>query len=524
MIQISNIKISLDDNKDEALRKQIEKQIRTADFNYKITKESIDARKKPIILVYQVHVETENEDLIISKNKNLSKIENSPKEKILKGSEIIDGRVAVVGIGPSGLFAALELARNGYKPVVFERGKDVDGRKKDVELFWSEGKLDTESNVQFGEGGAGTFSDGKLTTRIKDKRVHWVLEDLYNFGASEEITYVQKPHIGTDVLINIVKSIREEIVRLGGQVKFNSKVEDLIIEDGRIKGLIVNGEEFKSNAVIMAIGHSARDTFKALLDRDVEMTSKPFAVGFRIEHPQVMIDKSQYKELYDHPKLKSAEYHLTNQSTTGRSCYTFCMCPGGKVIASSSEENMIVVNGMSYNARDLENANSAILCGVSTADFGDDVLAGIEFQREIERKAFVMGGGNYNAPIQRVEDFLNRRDSKEIGSVKPSYQPGYSFGRLDLIYPEIITESIIESISQMGKKLAGFDLNDAIVTGVETRSSSPVRILRGEEYQSINTQGLYPAGEGAGYAGGIISAAVDGLKAAEYLIKKFSDK
>lgn len=524
MIQISNIKIGLDDDKDIAIKKQIEKQIRTSIFNYKITKESVDARKKPIILVYQVHVEVENEDVIINKNKNLIKVENLPKEKIPKGSEEIKGNVAIVGIGPSGLFAALELARNGYKPVVFERGKDVYSRKADVELFWKEGKLNSESNVQFGEGGAGTFSDGKLTTRIKDKRVHLVLEDLYNFGADEEITYAQKPHIGTDVLIDIVKNIREEIIRLGGDVRFNSKVEDIVVKDGKMAALFVNGEEFKSNAVIMAIGHSARDTFAKLYERKVEMTSKPFAVGFRIEHPQVMIDKSQYKELYDHPKLKSAEYHLTNQSSTGRSCYTFCMCPGGKVIASSSEEEMLVVNGMSYNARDLENANSAILCNVSTEDFGSDVLGGINFQREIEKKAFIMGGMNYNAPIQRVQDFINQRESKSIGKVKPSYEPGCLFGRLDLIYPEIITKSLIESIIQMGKKLDGFDLDDAILTGVETRSSSPVRILRDLDYQSVNVEGLYPSGEGAGYAGGIVSAAVDGLKAAECLIKKFSNK
>lgn len=523
MIQISNIKVGLDEDKNDIIKKNIIKKLKTENFEYKITRESIDARKKPIYFVYQVLVETKDKKFDIKKDKDISIVEEYKPLEIKKGTKMLEDRVAVVGLGPAGLFAALELARNGYSPVVFERGKAVDEREKDVTAFWETGLFDKDSNVQFGEGGAGTFSDGKLTTRIKDKRVNLILEDLHRFGASEEIVYAHKPHVGTDILIDVVKNIREEIISLGGEVRFESKVEDIIIEDGNLKALVVNGEHFKTNAAILAIGHSARDTFETLANNDVEMIQKPFAVGFRIEHPQVMIDKSQYKELYNHPKLKSAEYHLTHQSSNGRACYTFCMCPGGRVIASSSEEEMVVVNGMSYNARDLENANSAILCSVGETDFKEGILGGIEFQRQIEKQAFEMGGKNYFAPVQKVGDFINKRDTTSLGLVKPTYKPGYTFARLDKIYPEAITESISEAIVQMSRKLKEFDMDDAILTGVETRSSSPVRILRDEKCESVNVKGLYPSGEGAGYAGGIVSAAVDGLKTAQFVIAEFTN-
>lgn len=523
MIQISNIKVGLNEDKHDVIKKHISRKLRINNFEYKIIRESIDARKKPINFVYQVHVDTKEDLLNIKGDKDIAFIDKYIPEKIKFGDKALSNRVAVAGFGPAGLFAALELARNGYKPVVFERGKAVEFRKKDVDLFWEKGIFNKDSNVQFGEGGAGTFSDGKLTTRIKDKRVNLILEDLHRFGASEEILYSHKPHVGTDILIDVVKNIRNEIINLGGEVHFESKVEDLIIEDDELKGLIVNGKPFYTNAAILAVGHSARDTFAMLTKNKIKMEQKPFAVGFRIEHPQIVIDKSQYKELYDHPKLKSAEYHLTHQSSTGRSCYTFCMCPGGKVIASSSEPEMVVVNGMSYNARDLENANSAILCSVDKSDFSEGILGGIEFQRKIEKIAFELGGGDYFAPVQKVSDFINKRETVSLGSVKPSYMPGYRFARLDTIYPDIIIQSISEAIVSMGKKLKGFDMEDAILTGVETRSSSPVRILRTENGESLNLEGLYPTGEGAGYAGGIMSASVDGLKIAQLLMMKFAN-
>lgn len=522
MIQLSNIKIGLDEDRDLGIRKTIENTLKIKDFEFFIVKESIDARKNPIFFVYQVNVKTNLEKNLINKYPKLNIVTEEEPEKLTPGSRKLNSRPVVIGFGPSGLFAALELARYGYKPLVLERGKGVDERKLDVDDFWTKGVLNPESNVQFGEGGAGTFSDGKLTTRIKDKRVKSILKDLYKFGSPEEILFAHKPHVGTDILEKVVKNIRNEIISLGGEVRFNSKVDGFNTQNGEIKQVLVNGEYIDADGVILAIGHSSRDTFRALNKAGVEMESKPFAVGFRIEHPQVSIDKAQYKENYAHPKLKSAEYHLTNQTQKGRSCYTFCMCPGGRVIGSSSSKGELVVNGMSYNARDLENANSAILCAVSSLDYGEDLFSGVEFQEKIEKNAFELGGSDYFAPVQRIEDFLNKKETVSIGEVIPSYEPGYKFARLDRLYSEFITEAISESIINMGKKLKGFDLSDGILTGVETRSSSPVRILRDKTLESVNTQGLFPAGEGAGYAGGIVSAGVDGIKAAQGLIIKFS--
>ncbi len=428
----------------------------------------------------------------------------------------------VIGFGPAGIFCAYELAKYGYRPIVFEQGHDVDTRTFEVEKFWEKGILNPSSNVQFGEGGAGAFSDGKLTTRIKDPLAKQVIQTLYEFGGPEEITYANKPHIGTDILVDVVKNIRKEIIRLGGEIFFGKKLESFVLENGEIKSITINGKYYDANVVVLAIGHSSRETFRLLHKSGVALRKKPLAVGFRIEHPQILIDKAQYKENYDHPKLKASEYFLTHMPKTERGCYTFCMCPGGRVIASSSDFDQVVVNGMSYHARDLENANSAILCSVVPEDFEEHPLAVMEFQESIEKKAFELGGGDYFAPVQRVGDYLKRQETTEIGKVNPSYKPGYRFARLDQIYPEFVYESLSESIREMGNKLSGFDLEDAILTGVETRTSSPVRIVREDiTLESVNTKGLYPCGEGAGYAGGIVSAAVDGIKVAQQIIKKY---
>lgn len=527
MILISNLKIGIDDDM-EVLAHKIRKKLKLKDqqMSFKILRESVDARKKGRIdFVYQVMVDVKDENRIIQnlRDDNISLYQEPKLPEVIYGSKELSQRIAVIGSGPCGLFAAYMLALHGFRPLLIERGRDVDSRSEDVENFWKKGILNPASNVQFGEGGAGTFSDGKLTTRIKDVRVGLVLDILNKMGAPDDIIYAHRPHIGTDILRNIVKKIRNEIIALGGEVRFESKLEKIEERDGSISGIWIDGEHIDVQAVVLATGHSARDTYKMLDSSGVKLIQKPFAVGFRIEHPQKLINKAQYNENYNHPRLGSADYQLTYRSSMhDRSAYTFCMCPGGLVIGSSSAEKELVVNGMSFHARNLENANSALLVNVTSQDFEPGALGGIMFQKKYEALAYDLGGGGYRAPVQRVEDFMNSVKTSTIGSVRPSYTPGFTGADLSLVYPAEITKTLKEAIVAMDKKLHGFAHPDAILTGVETRSSSAVRIIRDEQtMESVSLKGLYPAGEGSGYAGGIVTSAIDGIKAAEKIISKY---
>ncbi|MBU3142745.1 NAD(P)/FAD-dependent oxidoreductase [Clostridium sp. CF012] len=527
-IKVNNIVLDIDENIEDVKIKAARKmKIDQSEIKvFKIAKESIDARKKNNIKFnYAALIEMDNEMKIVTRanDKDVKIEEVKYNSEFEFGTKDMNHRPIIVGMGPAGMFAGLLMAQKGYKPLIIERGESVERRTNTINKFWTRAVLNTESNVQFGEGGAGTFSDGKLTTRIKDTRCDYILEEFVKAGAPEEILYMGKPHIGTDILKVVVKSIREAIIGLGGEVRFNSKLEDIKIKDKKIKSVVVNGEEIPCDSVILALGHSARDTYEMLYEKGIFMSSKPFAIGVRIEHPQGMIDENQYGKFAGHERLKAADYKLTYTSEKlDRSVYSFCMCPGGEVVAAASEQGCLAINGMSKYKRDKANANSAIVVSVGPKDFGSDSpLAGIEFQRHCEALAYNIGGANYNAPVQLVGDFLKGRVSTEIGGVKPSYTPGYKFADLTKCLPSFVTDAIKEALPKFDYKINGFAREDAILTGIETRTSAPVRIDRNDKLQSISLEGLYPAGEGAGYAGGIISAAVDGLKVAENIMKEW---
>ncbi|MBS3900124.1 MAG: NAD(P)/FAD-dependent oxidoreductase [Dethiobacter sp.] len=527
MIRVYEVKLAAEEDLGR-LREKIAKKLNISPLqilDYRVFKESIDARKKnEIFFVYIVDVQVKDEAKVLRRIRGLQRTPYTSYQEAKHGDKILHHRPIVIGTGPAGLFAGLLLAQKGYKPILLERGQDVDTRTKDVAEFWRHRKLNTESNVQFGEGGAGTFSDGKLTTRIKDLRSQKVLEEFVAAGAPPEILYAYRPHIGTDILKSVVKKMREQIIALGGEVLFGSKVTDFCLKNGQIVGIEINSaEQLASNVVVLAAGHSARDTYEMLAANGIQLKQKPFSLGVRVEHPQELINKVQYGQKAECARLGPADYRLTYQSKLGRAVYTFCMCPGGTVIAAASEEGTVVTNGMSEFARDRQNANSALLVQINTADFTSaHPLAGVEFQRKWERAAFELGGANYSAPVQRVEDFLSDRPTVRLGKVQPSYLPAVKCAELKNCLPEYVFAAMREAIVELDKKLHGFALPDAIMTGVETRSSAPVRIERDSAtMESINTKGLYPIGEGAGYAGGIISASVDGIKAAEKIISSY---
>lgn len=536
MLRLTEIKLPLDHSDDELTQAILEKLAlkQTELLEVNVFKRSYDARKKSdIALIYQLDITLTEaaEKRVLADFKKANFVSPSPDMAYQFVAEAPDDfpqsgqqRPIIVGFGPAGILAALILAQMGLKPIVLERGQEVKKRTKQTWGLWRQGKLNTESNVQYGEGGAGTFSDGKLYSQVKDKRHlgRKVLTEFVKAGAPDEILYVSKPHIGTFKLVKMVESMRAEIIRLGGEIRFEQKVETLhrhVDSDGmgQVTGLtLASGETIDTNHVIFAIGHSARDTFEMLLDQGVYIEPKPFSIGFRIEHPQSVIDKARFGTFAGHPILGAADYKLVHHCKNGRSVYSFCMCPGGTVVAAASENGGVVTNGMSQYSRNERNANAAIVVGIDPEkDYPNHPLAGIDLQRKLEQRAYELGGGDYQAPAQLVGDFLRNKPSRELGDVIPSYKPGIKLGDLTQALPEFANEAIREAIPEFNKKIQGFAMNDAILTGVETRTSSPICIKRDKTFQSINTKGLYPSGEGAGYAGGIFSAAIDGIKVAE---------
>ena len=524
MIRLRQINVNVLEDSKEKLIEKCSKKLRV---NYKdiksieIVKKSIDARKKPdLFYSYEVNVDVPLEERIVSKiNSNDIFIVNEEKYEFkITGNKVLNKRPVIIGSGPAGLYCGYMLAKNGYKPIIIERGKDVDSRIYDVKKFWETGILNKNSNVQFGEGGAGTFSDGKLNTLVKDNngRQKKVLEIFVESGAPSEILYENKPHIGTDILRTVVKNIRKKIISMGGEFRFDTCLTNINCENGFVKSIMVDEfEEIETDVLVLAIGHSARDTFKMLYDLNLSMKPKPFAVGIRIEHSQKLINKSQYG-VEKHSILPNASYKLTHKALNGRGVYTFCMCPGGYVVNSSSEENMLAINGMSNYKRDTENSNSAVIVTVSPNDFGSNVMSGVEFQRKLEKNAYSLCNGKI--PIQLYGDFKNNKVSKTFGSIKPIFKGNYEFGNVRSIFPNYINDALIEGIEAFSKKIKNFNSDDAIIAGVECRTSSPIRIER-DEFGESNIKGIYPIGEGAGYAGGITSAAIDGIIAAENIAK-----
>ena len=530
MIRITELRLAID-HAPEALEAAIVRFLKISPkdvISFEVFKRSYDARKNvALAFIYTVDVSVKDEAQVLTRFAGSVHVRPSPDTRyrfIAKAPQKLEHRPVVIGFGPCGIFAALLLAQMGFKPIVLERGKAVRERTQDTWGLWRKSTLNPESNVQFGEGGAGTFSDGKLWSQVKDPKFYGrkVLHEFVKAGAPEEILYVAKPHIGTFRLVGVVEKMRQEIIALGGEIRFSQKVTGFEIEDQAIRGLVMeDGERLSASQVILALGHSARDTFQALHDAGVYLESKPFSIGFRIEHPQSMIDRARLGPHAGNPLIGAADYKLVHHAKNGRSVYSFCMCPGGTVVAATSEPNRVVTNGMSQYSRNERNANAGIVVGISPEDYPGGPMAGIEFQRKIESRAFELGGKNYEAPGQLVGDFLAQRPSTNFGSVLPSYKPGVHLTDLASSLPDYAIEAIREAIPAFEKQIPGFSMNDAVLTGVETRTSSPLRITRGANYQSLNIKGLYPAGEGAGYAGGIMSAGIDGIKVAEALALEY---
>ncbi|MDV6250574.1 NAD(P)/FAD-dependent oxidoreductase [Vibrio sp. EA2] len=526
MIRINEIRLPLD-HEEGALLDAITKKLgipaeKVISFN--VFRRGYDARKKTNIqLIYTLDIIVEGDEAALlekfTKDPHVRQTPDMEYKFVAKAPENLTERPVVIGFGPCGLFAGLVLAQMGFNPIIVERGKEVRERTKDTFGFWRKRALNTESNVQFGEGGAGTFSDGKLYSQVKDPNFYGrkVITEFVAAGAPEEILYVSKPHIGTFKLVTMIEKMRAKIIELGGEIRFSTRVDDLHMEDGQLTGVTLsNGEEIKSRHIVLAVGHSARDTFEMLHERGVYMEAKPFSVGFRIEHKQSMIDEARFGPNAGHPILGAADYKLVHHCKNGRTVYSFCMCPGGTVVAATSEEGRVVTNGMSQYSRSERNANSAIVVGISPEqDYPGDPLAGIRFQRELESGAYKLGGETYDAPAQKIGDFLKGRDPSELGDVEPSFTPGIKLTDLSKALPAFAVEAIREAIPAFDRKIKGFASDDGLLTGVETRTSSPVCIKRGNDFQSINLKGFYPAGEGAGYAGGILSAGIDGIKVAE---------
>lgn len=528
-VRVRDLRLPLDFEEDD-LRREAARSLNITEariLSLTLARQAVDARRSQVCFSITVDLELKDgtridPDALKGPRAVLLKPQKEPP--LLNGTTPLPFSPIIIGAGPAGLFCALLLARSGYNPVLFERGYDVDKRVQAVESFWSQGLFDQEGNAQFGEGGAGTFSDGKLTTRIGDHRVRLVLDTFVEHGANPVISYQKKPHVGTDVIRRVVKSIRQEIIDRGGRVHFQSRLTDIHINQTAVESITINDKaRVPCSALVLAIGNSARDVFRLLADRGVSLTPKAFAVGVRIEHQQGLIDKTQYGDFVGHPRLGAADYHLTYQDRqAGRSFYTFCMCPGGYVIGAASEAGQVVTNGMSYEARDSGRANSAVVVTVSPGDWGNSALGGVELQESLERRAFQMGGGDYRAPAQLVQDFLRHRSSISLEGSLATFRPGVNAVNLWDLFPAELCQVMERGLINWERRMPGFTSGQAILTGVETRTSSPLRIVRGENLNSIGLDNLYPCGEGSGYAGGIVSSAVDGLRVAEKIISIYN--